>query len=278
MWKMLGSSAFPLLLIMGVIAMFAALQRQMIYFPTIAAERELLSEANYLGMEPWRDEAGAIIGWKSASGPTALRRMLVFHGNAGYALHRQYYVAGLLALDANWEVFLFEYPGYGSRPGIPSAESFEDTAAAALELLQQGDERPVYLIGESLGSGVASYLAGAFADRVAGLLLVTPFTSFADVAAFHYPVLPVRTLLSERYDSLKALSGYTGPAAFLIAGSDEIVPPELGQQLHDSYQGPKWLRVESGAGHNSLSLSPRLQWWRQVSEFLLENTRASPSR
>ncbi len=258
--------------------MFTALQRQMIYFPTVAPEQTLLLEATHLGLEVWRDEECALIGWKSAADPSPRRRMLVFHGNAGYALHRHYYVAGLLALGAGWEVFLFEYPGYGSRPGKPSAKIFKEKATEALELLQQGDERPVYLVGESLGSGVASYLAGAFAERVAGLLLVTPFTSFADVAAFHYPVLPVRTLLSERFDSLKALSGYLGPAAFLIAGSDKIVPPELGRQLHDDYEGPKWLRVESSAGHNSLSLSPDQQWWRQATEFLLNNTRASSLR
>ena len=84
--------------------MFTALQRQMIYFPTVAPEQALLREATYLGLEIWRDEEGALIGWKSASDPSPRRRMLVSHSNAGYALRLQYYVAGLLALGAGWEV------------------------------------------------------------------------------------------------------------------------------------------------------------------------------
>ena len=78
----------------------------------------------------------------------------------------------------------------------------------------------------------------------------------------------MHTLLSERYDSREALSHYRGPVAFLLAGSDEIVSAALGQKLYDSYPGPKWLRVEPGAGHNTLTLYPAAGWWREVSEFL----------
>ena len=49
--------------------------------------------------------------------PDARYRMLVFHGNAGYALNRDYFVTGLRALGSQWDVFLFEYPGYGAREG-----------------------------------------------------------------------------------------------------------------------------------------------------------------
>ena len=51
--------------------------------------------------------------------------MLVFHGNAGPALHRLYFVAGFQALGKSWEVFLCEYPGYGSRPGSPSESAIK---------------------------------------------------------------------------------------------------------------------------------------------------------
>ncbi len=136
------------------------------------------------------------------------------------------------------------------------------------ELLDQ-DAGPLYLVGESLGSGVATHLAREFGQQIAGVLLVTPFTSLTDVASKHYGFLPVRTLLSERYDSLDALKAYSGPVAFLMAGSDEIVPAALGRTLYESYDGPKWLREEPGAGHNSLSLGPSEPWWGEVVAFWL---------
>jgi pimeloyl-ACP methyl ester carboxylesterase len=254
---------------LGVIGIFTALQRQMIYHPTVVGERALLEEADRLGLQSWRDENGDLIGWRSAKESDGDQRMLVFHGNAGFALHREYFVEGFRALGDEWEVFLFEYPGYGARPGSPSEEAIKSSANRALKLLLSRDARPIYLVGESLGSGVASHLAAAFPEQVAGLLLVTPFSSLSDVAAHHFKLLPVRTLLSERYDSMEELSHYRGPVAFLLAGQDEVVPKALGQQLHDHYKGPKWLRVIPGAGHNSLPLSPTAVWWGEVSAFLL---------
>jgi pimeloyl-ACP methyl ester carboxylesterase len=260
---------------LGVIGIFTALQRQMIYYPTVAGERAQLDEAARLGLQSWQDENGDLIGWRPAKEGDGDQRILVFHGNAGFALHRQYFVEGFRALGKGWSVYLFEYPGYGARPGSPSEAAIKSSAQEALELLLSRDARPTYLIGESLGSGVASHLAAAFPEQVAGLLLVTPFSSLSDVAAHHFKLLPVRTLLSERYDSMEALSHYRGPVAFLLAGQDEVVPKALGQQLHDYYKGPKWLRVISGAGHNSLPLSSTADWWGEVSAFLLA-TRFSP--
>lgn len=246
--------------------MLTALQRHLIYFPATAPEEQLLELASRAGLQAWRDGSGAIIGWRPAGGQRYKKRLVVFHGNAGFALDRVYFRDGFEA--RGWEVLLFEYPGYGARPGKPSADAIRRAAADALPALTENDQRPVYLLGESLGSGVATYLAGAYPDAVSGLLLITAFTSLADVAAKHYPFLPVRMLLSENYDSAAALADYRGPVAFLLAGRDEIVPVESGQALHDGYLGPRWLRIERDAGHNTLPYHPGAEWWTSVSDFL----------
>ncbi len=67
---------------------------------------------------------------------------------------------------------------------------------------------------------------------------------------------------------MEALKHYRGPVAFLIAGRDEVVTTKLDRQLYDSYTGPKWLRVEAHAGHNSLPYNPGAPWWGEVSKFL----------
>ena len=113
--------------------MLATLQRHLIYFPSKAQADELSREAARIGLKAWKDGSGSAIGWKPAGESSARNRMLVFHGNAGYALHRDYFVAGLQALGHEWEVFLFEYPGYGSREGTPSAATFKAAAVQALE-------------------------------------------------------------------------------------------------------------------------------------------------
>lgn len=258
----------PLAVVTGVVLMLAMLQRQLIYFPAREPLESLSAAAAARGLQVWRGEGGEYLGWRSGGQDRARNRMVVFHGNAGHALHRDYFAAGLEALGDEWEVYLFEYPGYGGREGSPSADAIKSAAEAALSGLLATPSPPVFLLGESLGSGVASHLAATFPTRVAGLLLVTPFTSLADVASRHYPFLPVRALLSERFDSLEALSHYRGPVAFLLAGKDEVVATELGQELHDSYDGPSWLRIQANAGHNTLDYHPRAAWWGEMSRFL----------
>jgi len=248
--------------------MLSACQRQLIYFPSRAAEPELLAQAPRIGLQAWRDAGGRLIGWRSASERPGTRRILVFHGNAGYAQHRRYFAAGLQHLREGWDVYLFEYPGYGARPGTPAESTIKAAAREALDALPGSRIEPVYLIGESLGSGVACHLAAVRPERIGGMLLVTPFTSLPDLAAEHYPAILTRWLLSERYDCAADLRSYAGPVAFLLAGQDEIVPTRLGQQLYDGYPGPKWLRIDSRARHNTVDYAPSAAWWGEVSGFL----------
>ena len=170
-----------------------------------------------------------------------------------------------------WEFYTLEYPGYGSRAGSPSQESLVAAAQQALDKLQENDARPVFLMGESLGSGVASLLAGKNPKKVAGIFLITPFSSVADVAASRFPVFPVRWILKDRFDSKQALKDYSGPVAILLAGRDSVVPARFGQQLFESYRGPKRKWMQPKADHNTLDLSPSASWWREVSKFLLQN-------
>lgn len=253
--------------------MFSACQRQLIYFPSRASEVELLSQAPRIGLEPWRDAKGQLIGWRSPPKGAGRRRVLVFHGNAGYAQHRRYFAAGLQRLNEGWDVYLVEYPGYGARPGSPAEGTIKTAAREALDALPEKRPAPVYLIGESLGSGVACHLAAARPDQIAGMLLVTPFTSLGDLAAQHYPPFLTRWLLSERYDCAADLRNYAGPVAFLLAGQDEIVPARLGQRLHDGYRGPKWLRIDSHARHNTVDYAPAAPWWGELSGFLTSGSR-----
>jgi hypothetical protein len=187
---------------------------------------------------------------------------------------RIYFVRGFhsVAERYRWDVYLFEYPGYGARPGRPSERTIVDAAEqAARRLLAEEPERPLFLLGESLGSGVATQVASRMPDAVAGIVLVTPFTNIVDVGAFFAPRFLVQLLIRDRYDSETALTQYDGPVAFRLAGRDRVVPTSLGRELHEGYHGPRQLRVDESAGHNTVDYSRVNPWWREVTEFLLEH-------
>jgi len=60
---------------------------------------------------------------------------------------------------------------------------------------------PVYLLGESLGTGVAAHLAGTYPTNVAGVLLIAPYNRSPTWRNIHMPIVPVRWLLRDRFPS-----------------------------------------------------------------------------
>ncbi len=254
----------------GWMIMLTGCQRSLMYHPRRAAEAVLLREAAQADLRPWRTADGGWFGWRRDSDDPDARRILVFHGNAGCAVDRAYYADAFGARPGgtDWHTAVLEYPGYGARPGSPSESSLLKAALAALDALWHEQPRPVWLLGESLGSGVAALVASERPGQVAGLLLVTPFTSFVDVARHHFPRLPVRWLMLDRYETAKALRGYDGPLAVVLAEQDEVVPAHLGQALYEGYEGPGRLWIQEGRTHNTLELWAGAAWWSEVARFL----------
>ena len=257
-----------------VLLLLFIFQRKLIYLPSRGSEAAMQATAEMLHLTPWRDAGGSIIGWKKATTPGAIKpanRLIVFHGNAGFALARSHFVTGFGNLGGGtlWDVHLFEYPGFGARPGPLGEKTFVQAARAAIAQLTAEDRRPIFLLGESLGSGPACALAGAEPDSIAGLLLITPYRSLAEVAQHHYPIVPVRLLLRDRWENTPALQRFHRRVAFLLASDDEVIPVTQGRQLFESANEPKRLWVAPGATHNRLPYEIRAPWWREVSDFLL---------
>jgi pimeloyl-ACP methyl ester carboxylesterase len=252
----------PLLLLVlaaaVVLTAVFALQRRLLYFPDRYTEPEAIARAARLGLAPWRAPGGALIGFRSASAGTGTPRgrVLVLHGNAGSALDRIPYADALARLGV--EVALVEYPGYGARAGAPTLASL--TAAAVEAVDAAGREGgPVWLLGESLGSGVAARAAAERPDAVRGIVLVTPFAELAEVARLHYgPV--ASALLRDRFAPVRELATFRRPVVVLVAGRDEVVGPEQGRALFRALPGPKWLVEQPGATHSGLDLADGAFW------------------
>jgi pimeloyl-ACP methyl ester carboxylesterase len=166
------------------------------------------------------------------------------------------------------EVILLEYPGYGPRSGAPGEESVVAAAVDAVDRL--GTDLPVILVGESLGSATAA-LAAAERPGVAGLLLVTPVASVTSLARRHYPLAP-SFLVRDAFRADRALPRYPGPVAFLVAGRDEVAPPDLARELLAARSGPKRLWEQPDATHNTLRYRPGDPLWADVTAFLLRYT------
>lgn len=180
-----------------------------------------------------------------------------------------------------YSVLAIDYRGFGqSRGDLPSETSVYEDARVAWERFQILQPVPAkrLIYGHSLGGAVAIDLAAELGQRAAakqlpppvrGLVIESTFTSLADVAtAMANTSLPVRWVLSQKFDSIDKIADIHMPLLVVHGLDDRYVPPRFSQQLFDAAQEPKHLLLVPGASHNnSLSLGGRN--YRQALEGLL---------
>jgi len=247
---------------LAVVAAAYLAQGRLLYFPGPGG----LDLARQLDLEPWPQPEGHL-GFLPVDAPAEpLGTFLVWHGNAGTALDRRYFPRALGA--RGFRVILMEYPGYGERPGEPGEASFTADARAAARLALRTFGEPVYVLGESMGCGVATAVAADPECRVAGVVLITPWATLPDLAQSAYPFLPARWLVRDRYDNVANLARYAGPVAVLISERDEVIAPRHAERLHESISSPKRRWVFEGAGHNSWPSGAGETWWDEVVAFI----------
>jgi pimeloyl-ACP methyl ester carboxylesterase len=181
--------------------------------------------------------------------------ILGFSGNAWNAAAAAEFLHDLFP-DAH--VVAFHYRGYAPSSGQPGAEAMQQDALVVHDFLRErlGPARTVG-IGLSIGSGVAPFLAAR--RPLDGLILVTPFDSLTNLAAGHYPWLPVRPLLRHRMEPAADLSQLRIPVAIIAAERDGTVPALRTEALRRAARSLVFDRTIAGAGHNDIYDRPEFR-------------------
>ena len=162
---------------------------------------------------------------------------------------------------------LVNYRGYGQSEGVPGEAAMVADAIAIFDLFseeQNVSPENIYLMGRSLGSGVAVQVAAA-RPQAAGIILVTPYESIAAIAKFQYPWLPIERLLRHPFRSIDHAPNIKMPALILLAEFDEVIPVESGQKLGDAWGGEKEI-VTIPAGHNDINEPPA--YFQAINRFI----------
>ncbi|MGY1764134.1 alpha/beta hydrolase [Geodermatophilus sp. SYSU D00779] len=226
------------------------LQRRLVYFPDdgpVPAAAAVLPGARDVVLET--SDGLRLGGWFVPGPDPGAPAVLVANGNGGHRGLRAPLAAALAGRGL--AVLLFDYRGYGGNPGSPSEEGLaRDVRAARASLLEEAGVPPdrVLYLGESLGAAVVTELATEHPP--AGLVLRSPFVDLAAVGAEHYPFLPVRALLRDRYPVAERVATIRVPTTVVLGGADSIVPPAQSRAVAAAAAGLHRLVEVPGADHN----------------------------
>ncbi|MGH6799191.1 MAG: alpha/beta hydrolase [Roseiarcus sp.] len=228
-----------------IVGLYAG-QRRIQYRPNSA---EAAPSAVGLGAETLRlatQDGETLMAWRIPPRP-GRPLILYFHGNAGGLELRADRFRAMA--DAGMGLLAIEYRGYAGSTGAPSERGLLlDGEAAYLAAIESGvTPGRIVAMGESLGTGVA--VAVASRHKVGALVLDSPFSSIADVAAATYWFVPVRALLSDPFRSDLRIASVEAPKLMVHGTADRVVPIRFGEKLFALANPPKEFWRVDGAGH-----------------------------
>jgi pimeloyl-ACP methyl ester carboxylesterase len=231
------------LLYLSVCALLFFAQRSLLYFPTPESS---LSDSASISL---RTAGETLRIWtRPADGPDAV---IYFGGNAEDVSSN--FGAFSKALPKR-NLYLVNYRGYGGSTGSPSEVALFSDALAVYDWVHEKHPN-ISVVGRSLGSGVATYLASA--RKVDRLVLVTPYDSIENVAKKRFPIFPISLLLKDKFNSLPRVRSITAKTLVILAENDEVIPRENSDALIAQFPSDQVaIKVIHGTAHNSIGLSP----------------------
>ena len=165
--------------------------------------------------------------------------ILHFHGNAGFIVSQ--YEGMIPLLKYGFQIFLFDYSGFGFSEGKATRENVLIDGNSALSYLKSRDDvksTKVCIYGQSLGGHLSAIVAQQRQNEIDGLVIEGAFSSHKDIAAEQAGFFG-RLLVSEKYSALKSIHDYKKPVLIIHSTEDETIPFELGQKLFAHANEPK---------------------------------------
>jgi uncharacterized protein len=230
-WLIAAAAAFG-----GFVALMYLTQRALMYHPETFRTPPVVAglfDVQELVLDTADGEK--VIVWY-APPQRDLPLVLYFHGNAGSLRNRADRFRALI--KDGYGLVALSYRGYGGSTGSPSeAGMIADAQTAYAFATAHVPPERIVVFGESIGTGVAVALAAT--QRIWRLVLESPFTSAADVAARVYWYLPVRFLMKDQFHSDERIGKVTAPLLVLHGERDQVVPIALGERLFALANEPK---------------------------------------
>ena len=226
--------------------------------------------------------SGQLAGWWVPSQNPRAATLLYSHGNANNIGSNAQDVVQFQKAGLN--VFIYDYRGYGESTGGPPREklAYEDAERAWTYLVSERRIAPATIViyGHSLGGVVAIDLARKHADAGA-LIAESTLTSIADMAGGIGigKLLPVRLILTERFDAISKIGSVHLPT-LILQGQEDTRHLPMGRRLYEAANEPKQLAVIPNGGHeDSAEVNPTV-YFGALNHFLSQHhvTSQDPDR
>lgn len=243
-------------------------QEKIIFFPRVISNdycvQVLNTHSNLRAVSLKMKDGTSLHGWLVEHPSANSSKLLIYFGGSGDELSD---MIQPFQTFTDWSVVLINYRGFGNSEGKPSEQNLLSDAS---EVYDYFASKPEYaaakkvVMGRSLGTGVAVYVAQN--RPVDGVILVSPYDSLSSVAQEILPMLPVKYLLRNNFNSIERAPHISAPVLVCIANNDTLISPQHSLMLAEKFAGKVITQEIAKADHNSILVKD--DYWEKVGQFL----------
>ena len=210
---MIGLLIYTLIIVYSLIAIYLYFnQHKLLYHP---------SNFDFYTCKEFEDtEKKELNGTRFFFKKNSDRLAIFYHGNQGSLKHLLFWKHIFEKLNLSY--IIVEYAGFANDKKIPSKNLIFLDVKNVNKFIKKSNFSETIVIGESLGSGPASY--HSLFVKPNKILLTMPFNRLNDVAQEKYPFFPTSFILKDKYDNISCLKTYDGLFR-IIHGKDDITVP-----------------------------------------------------
>ena len=237
-------------------------QEKLLYFPPPVSLYHGLANKQFQQTLTLRDGC-LVTGWIVPPTTPCDKLVVYFGGNAEDVAHH----VQTCQQWGNARYAFFNYPGFAGTLGHPNERTIFSQSLLITQELQYKfniQANATYVIGRSLGSGVACYIASVL--PINKLVLLTPYNNMQTLASLHFPYFPKQLLSRNKYSSEKYALQQQTNALFIAARDDQVVPNSSSQRLFDIWKGPKKLVILDQCNH--INITEHTQFGLEIKNFI----------
>lgn len=258
-------------ILLGIVCLYVAVwvflyffQTSMLFIPQKENPEKvaILTQSEQFRHLSYTNSDGFVLDWWQQIDPEKTKTVLFFDGNAGNIVD---FIAQFSLPDANF--IAFNYRGYGKSTGKPSeAVVFADALFLYDTLTQEGIISPenTYIMGRSIGSGVATYLASKRPSQ--GVILITPFDSIEQIAKERFPMYPISWILQNKFLSIQYAQEKPNRVLIIYGAKDTLVKNANTERLFEAWNGEKEKFLLPDFDHDNIIFSEEM--WKKIENFL----------
>jgi len=233
-----------LVVYVAVFALLVFYQRSLLFF---GGRHEAVMDPAYHIVTIKESDGVALNVWETPPGKPGSPIIVFFYGNAGTL--SDFAGIGETLNNEGYGIVLASYRGYDGNPGLPTEDGLMNDARSILKSLPR-NHGPIILWGQSLGSGVAARMASE--GRANALILQSPYTAVADVAARRFPIYPVHWFMRDRFNTFALVPKIKMPVLIIHGMEDDVVPFDMGETLSHQFGQEATFVAIPNRGHNDL--------------------------